>query len=209
MANRLKAQGIEVDENRVEGGVFTVATTVPWASYNAYWDPGLWEPNHPVASVALIVDRHYQEGETQAFDKLFQHRERVEAYLGMLSWGRGPIGSLVDADICATCPRGIFSTSPESLQPTQDWLFSTIRAFKRVFDPLLDTLLPQLYYVYTHPLGGHTSKLHKASCRVCNYGRGTGSSANDYWHGPYLTEVGARIAPKTQGPISLCSVCCQ
>jgi len=72
-----------------------------------------------------------------------------------------------------------------------------------------------MYFVYENWIAhGHHARVHKATCRHCNNGRGQAhhtdaSDDNGQWHGPFATMAEARVVPLRHADATwtFCKVC--
>ena len=233
VATRLNARGVVARVDQEIGRLYS-PTTISWISYQAWLDTD----SHR-AVVALYIEPQTEGEHLELFETLTSQKGNTELPgLGMLRWQQR--GRYMPCRIYTLQTRSHTSDHAQNVTEAEEWMFKTLCAFRETFDPLFVHIQLQgltgkavqdrrgsatvtypaktgvlwsdaaLYYVFTHPLGGNTSKLHKASCQVFNHGRGGQNSrpkGDDFWHGPYGSISEARASPKTLGPVSFCSDC--
>ena len=53
------------------------------------------------------------------------------------------------------------------------------------------------------------SRIHKATCRYCNHGRGVSGArrSDNWWHGPYASRAEAKSSLNAIGEIHECKIC--
>ena len=141
-----------VDTLRKEYPWFTGATKGGSKSWKAFSVPGLSEylsyrvvfAGSGEVMVNLYIERNVRgerdknkEWNEQLFDKLRERKGDIESKLGPLSWDRMP-GHM--ACRIAVYRPGTIDDDPEEIR---DWVIERLLAFRRVFGPELDRLVPK------------------------------------------------------------------
>ena len=106
-------------------------------------------------------------------------------------------------------PRGPLSQDlNQTIKDHAQWTVFPIDEHSSTIYPLLREGPQVGYYVYTDRVTG-TSRIHRGSCRYCNYGRGIQDTrrSDNYWHGPYADLSMAECADRTRGAVIMCGTC--